>query len=740
MNMYLLKNLTIKIAKIVSCITLCIFFTVIFYSYNATDTSWFYQGTQLDTTQNYLGTFGAYSAALLLYVFGSTILLGFIFLVWLTYLFATDQSLRSQNDRLLGIALFIPVCCAIARHYSCEIFSENTPGGFIGVQTYSLINRVIFNLYSGAFLYVATCGLLVMIFRFTFVRRLYPIYVYIMQLSITEHISQRYISVKNRYISARAHMLAYFTTQPGTRVEDAIYEIYQDPIWQTLGIPAVVEDIAEQHEIPEIMITPVIEKNKKKQVHTSPELVDEDAIHKSYMVPNKHMLKVPSDALVDQEQQKESVLNAQILQEKLERFGIQGKVTAIINGPVVTLFEYQPTIDTKVSTILARENDLALALQAISLRIIAPIPGKSVVGFEVAHNKRKTVYFSSLLMSKQWTASKSVLPLIIGQDTLGENIIIDLAKMPHLLVAGSTGSGKSAGLNSMLMSLLYSKTPHQLRLVLIDPKRLEFASYADIAHLLFPIITEPTKAVFALKWLVRTMEERYETMAKLSVRNIEDYYKMYGHASEHHMPYIVVVMDELADLMMTASKDAEQLIARLAQMARAAGIHLIIATQRPSVDVITGLIKVNFPSRIAFKVTSKVDSRTIIDGAGAEKLLGRGDMLFMDSSGSLNRVHGAYVSDEEIHKVVSYVKAQQEVEYELLQVPQTVQESQEGDDELLDDVISFLEKREDISISLVQRAFRIGYNRSARIVEQLEMQGHILPADGSKMRKVAKNK
>lgn len=423
---------------------------------------------------------------------------------------------------------------------------------------------------------------------------------------------------------------------------------------------------------------------------------------------------------------------AQVLEEKLLRFNIKGTVTSITVGPLVTLYEYQPHIETKISKIIAREDDLALALQAVSLRIIAPIPGKSVVGFEVAHSERTAVYFSSLY-EPSLKKFKGHLPLLLGQNTIGATVVVDLLYMPHLLVAGSTGSGKSVALNTMLISLICHSKPEELKLILIDPKKLEFAVYADLPHLLFPIVTEPERSVAVLRWAIKTMTERYERMAKVGVRQAKEYHAIY-----HDMPPIVIVIDEFADLMITTGKEVEELIVRLAQMARAAGIHIILATQRPSVDVITGLIKVNFPARIAFKVTSKIDSRTIIDTMGADKLLGKGDMLFLDNQGALNRIHGAYISDAEIASVVSQVKKYGEPIYET--ISETVQEKDgdidEADRQMFEEIVNYVRQCDEISISLLQRKFRIGYNRSARMMDTLESRGIILPSDGGKMRKV----
>lgn len=429
---------------------------------------------------------------------------------------------------------------------------------------------------------------------------------------------------------------------------------------------------------------------------------------------------------------------AAMLEQKLECFGVMGTVTAIKEGPVVTLFEYEPRHDTKISKIVALEDDLAMALQALSIRIIAPIPGRSVVGFEVANKVREDVLFATIVHSKEFKQCAAAVPLVLGHDTTGSSVIVDLAKMPHLLVAGSTGSGKSVALNAMLMSLLCRRSPDELKLILIDPKRLEFAPYADIPHLLFPIVTDPRKASPVLAWVVRTMEERYQEMALRGVRNVDDYNKYCAEHAGAPMATIIVVIDELADLMMTASREIETLIARIAQMARAAGIHLLVATQRPSVDVITGLIKVNFPSRISFRVTSKIDSRTILDSSGAEKLLGRGDMLFLDSArAQLVRVHGAYVSDREIESVVKYIKSQRTVQYlDSAQELTLSDASDEAHDQLYQEVIAFVRQCDEVSISLLQRRFRIGFNRSARLIETLEARGMVMPSENGKTRKV----
>ncbi len=515
------------------------------------------------------------------------------------------------------------------------------------------------------------------------------------------------------------------------------------------------------------------EKAREQEIQNEQEKQKEKEALRTFELPDTSLFIQKHDKAYTKQLYDHAQARGTKLEEKLQHFGIKGKLTDIKPGPLITMFEYQPEINSKISKITALEDDLAMALSAVSIRIIAPIPGKNAVGFEISNQSRESVFFSEVIASdsfKENTGQKK-LPLALGVDVTGSPVIADLSSMPHLLVGGTTGSGKSVGLNGMLASLLCTCTPEQLRLILIDPKRLEFTPYADIAHLLFPIVTNPVHATGVLKWVVQEMEERYEKMSHVGVRNISEYQKLYEskrtnkreqestdtskrtnkhdtiHTSEHThehelepMPYIAVIIDELADLMIVAGKDIEKYIVRIAQMARAAGIHMIVATQRPSVDVVTGLIKVNFPSRVAFRVSSKVDSRTILDQQGAEKLLGKGDMLFMHSSSShLMRVHGAYISDKEIEGLTNHIRSQQTVTYLDLREALNIQNKQEQDalqDDLYPKILEFLKTTNEISISLLQRQYRIGFNRSARIIENLERDGLIAPAQGSKARKV----
>ena len=451
------------------------------------------------------------------------------------------------------------------------------------------------------------------------------------------------------------------------------------------------------------------------------------------------------------------VMNSRILEKKLMDYGVEGKVVQVRPGPVITVYEFEPAPGVKVSKIVNLADDLALALSAISIRIVAPIPGKSVVGIEIPNSLRETVYFKEIVDSEAVKTSESKLTLALGKDISGDPFVIDLAKMPHLLVAGSTGSGKSVSINSMICSILLRATPDEVKFLLIDPKMLELSAYEDIPHLLLPVVTNPKKAAVALMWLVEEMERRYSLLANRGTRNIEQYNrKIEGEmregtfdveentpeaASGEKLPYILVVIDELADLMIISSREVEESITRLAQMARAVGIHLILATQRPSVDVLTGIIKANFPARISFQVSSKVDSRTILDTIGAEHLLGMGDMLFLPpGSSKLNRVHGALVSPGEIKRMVDFLRNQGKPIYdESILEEKKAREIDTGEgeyDEKYDEAVAFVAEAGQASISLIQRRFRIGYNRAARIVEKMEEEGIVGPSDGIKPREV----
>ncbi|MGB9779355.1 DNA translocase FtsK 4TM domain-containing protein [Caldanaerobacter sp.] len=478
-----------------------------------------------------------------------------------------------------------------------------------------------------------------------------------------------------------------------------------------------------------IEIVEQIEEERK--VYERPSLAKEDG---EYTPPPITLLKeaIPSPKV------KNELLfeKAKRIEETLRNFGIEAKVVQVTKGPAITRFELQPSAGVKVSRIVSLTDDLALSLAAPSVRIEAPIPGKSAIGIEVPNEKITPVYLREVIDSRKFRSFKSELAIGLGKDIAGNIIIADLGKMPHLLIAGATGSGKSVCINSLIVSLLYKASPQQVKMILIDPKVVELNIYNGIPHLLTPVVTDPKKAAGVLNWAVQEMIRRYKIFAEAGVRDIESYNEKY---KEERLYKIVIIIDELSDLMMVSPAEVEEYIFRLAQMARAAGIHLVIATQRPSVDVITGVIKANIPSRISFAVSSQIDSRTILDMAGAEKLLGKGDMLF-DPIGASKpiRVQGAFISEEEVEAVVNFLKENYNPHYQEIKIEEKLNGKalEEEEDELLEDAISVILETGQASISLLQRKLRIGYARAARIIDQLEQKGIISGYDGAKPRQI----
>ena len=465
--------------------------------------------------------------------------------------------------------------------------------------------------------------------------------------------------------------------------------------------------------------------------------------------------KLPSINLLDDSKEKLSSaddenlrMQSKLLEKKLDDFSVKGKVVAISPGPVITTFEYEPAPGIKINKIVSLTDDLALALRATSIRIVAPIPGKAVIGIELPNATRELVRFKGIVASRVFEKSKSKLTISLGKDIVGNPVVAELDKMPHLLIAGATGTGKSVALNSMICSLLYKSTPSEIKLIMIDPKRIELSNYDGIPHLITPVVTNVNKATNALFWTVREMERRYELLSEKKARHIKQYNQKIdkeNNAKEgkdaEKLPYIVVVIDELADLMLVASRDVEVALTRLAQMARAAGIHLILATQRPSVDVLTGIIKANFPTRLTFQVSSRTDSRTIIDTNGAENLLGNGDMLFLPpGTAKLQRIHGAFISEPELARIIEFLKDQKTPEYDktIVKAPQKEEDASDIEeyDERYDDALALITKNRQASISMIQRHLRIGYNRAARIIEMMEKEGIVGPSDGAKPREV----
>jgi len=487
----------------------------------------------------------------------------------------------------------------------------------------------------------------------------------------------------------------------------------------------------------------------------------------AYKLPPQSILDLPSTehAQVDEGQLERS---ARVLEQKLADFGVEGHVVEVQPGPVVTMYKFEPGSGIKVSQIVNLSDDLSMALRAAAVRIQAPVPGEAVVGIEVPNRKRERIYLREILEADEFAAAQSHLTIALGKDIAGRPVAADLVKMPHLLIAGATGAGKSVSIHTMIASILFNATADDVRLILVDPKMLELSVYEDLPHLLVPVVTDPQKAASSLLWATQEMERRYLMMRDLGVRNIDGYNKALAEGGgpngvrsavqppspaegptpepiEHRkLPKIVIVIDELADLLLSEGKTVERDITRLAQKARASGIHLILATQRPSVDVITGLIKANLPARISFQVTSRVDSRTILDSIGAERLLGAGDMLFMPpGSAKLRRLHGPFVSEHEIRKLTDFLREQGAPDYRM-EILETKPEGGEGDDsggddiqdEMYDEAVRIVMETNQASISMIQRRLRIGYNRAARMVEQMEREGLVMPADGAKPREV----
>lgn len=478
-------------------------------------------------------------------------------------------------------------------------------------------------------------------------------------------------------------------------------------------------------------------------------------------LPGKRPPVMPSLDLLRPPQQSDALPDPDVLDQKsrelmncLADFNVQGELIRVTPGPVITLFEIRPAPGVRVGRITNLNDDLARSLRAEAVRIQAPVPGSDTVGIEIPNAVRATVNFRELVQSTAFQESDSRLTMALGKDIEGRPAVRDLATMPHALVAGTTGSGKSVCLNSILVSLLYKATPDEVKLMLIDPKRVEMAMYRDMPHLVHPVVTEMSLAKTALDWAVHEMERRYDCLARLGVKNIKDFNKKILSMGENRppaladlvcLPYLVIVIDELADLMMTAGKEVEACLVRLAQLARAAGIHLIVATQRPSVDVVTGILRANFPCRIAFQVANKYDSRTILDASGAEKLLGKGDMLFKPSGGKLQRLHGPFVTDEEVEAVVEHWKRQLPPRYEVdfsewgmaaAEAKATGGGSSSGgasgvsseEEALYAEAVTFVQEQGRMSISLLQRRFRIGFNKAARFVERMEQEGILPPA------------
>lgn len=695
-------------------------------SYNPEDTTFFYVSSHPEPITNWCGFLGAHLAALCIYVWGGSSLLFVPLLFFIAYLVQYNQW-QYEWDRIIAFMVLVTSSALFCATHHIDFMPRIFPGGLIGYQLHNFLCRYVDAIGNALVTYALLMLSITVLSRFSFIyaiqllmQKIYSFIFIPWNFTLLQKIRRYLYVIKIKIITINKHLYVI-----GRQLLNGSYFISKT---------SPINECDAQCETDVVLHSIDAQIHKKQEYRaTSVVMTFDGQQSQSYELPT--LSSVPVHDNHDDAWRYEAENRSQLIEEKLKRFGISGKVIAIKHGPVVTLFEYQPQSDIKLSRILAFEDDIAMALQTVSVRIIAPIPGRSVVGFEVANQKRNDVLLSHLMQSSDFLTTNVQLPLILGEDTGGVIIIEDLARMPHLLIAGSTGSGKSVALNTMLLSLLCKLSPDALRLVLIDPKRLELASYADIPHLLFPVVTEVKRSLPIFRWLINEMERRYTIMSEKNVRHIAEYNMQVPVAEQ--LPFIVIVVDEFADLMITVGRDIESYMVRITQMARAAGMHMIIATQRPSVDVITGLIKVNFPTRISFRVASKIDSRTILDCTGAEKLLGKGDMLLLDVSGILRRIHGAYVTAQEIKQVVLHSRMQKNVQYvDTSVLMQHENDLEEDDEQLYQQIVTFLQEVDEVSISLLQRRFRIGYNRSARIIEKLEAHGLIMSLEGGKTRKV----
>ena len=527
--------------------------------------------------------------------------------------------------------------------------------------------------------------------------------------------------------------------------------------------PGLEEEPAAPAPPPVIVERSAPEPRRKAEPAPAPERQPRREPGGPYKLPSETLLDDPPPAQDGHASglSREALMdNAHLLESKLRDFGVEGRVLEVSGGPVITMYEYQPAPGIKISKVAGLSDDLTMAMRAISIRVVAPLPGKAAIGLEIPNPKRTLVAFKEIIESPVFRDSKSLLTLVLGVDIMGAPVVADLARMPHLLIAGATGSGKSVGLGSMIMSILYKAPPDKVRFLMIDPKCVELALYKDIPHLIYPVLSDPSEATLGLKWAVAEMDLRYKLLAEKGVRNIETFNEKIraelkdwkpsknpdpgqpdaGEEPPREMPFLVIIIDELADLMMVAAKEVEVYIMRLAQKARACGIHLILATQRPSVDVLTGIIKANLPTRISFQVSSRIDSRTILDQQGAEKLLGAGDMLFMPPGvAKLRRLHGAFVSDDEIKRVTDFIRDWGPPDYlEDLSLPESEADGDGGGekDEKYEEAVELVRRTQKATISHVQRHLRIGYNRAARIIEDMEREGIIGPQDGTRPRAI----
>ena len=726
-------------------------------SYDSSDSGFFSKNSS-EIINNLGGPLGATVSDFLFTLFGyGSYLCLLIGSVWaIQTLFYEDKYPSNIKTAIRFFSsIFLLICfCSVGYFYFLENFS-----GFIGKEIFLSISSIFGDIGSLIFLIILIIPTLSLSFNFSwlnFIDQIGKILIILVNflsnivLKIYELLKRSLFDIfsksKKIIVSLQGNLDKKIKSKPEISKEPQIKEKkVEKPQTDPKQVDLPIKNDSNLKEVPKEILDDIVDVKKDKAVMPSTELLDR--------------------ALDDGSSLTERELNqiAELLEDKLEEFGIEATVESVLPGPVVTRFEIQPAPGTKASKITNIAQDIARSLSVSSVRVVEVIEGKSFVGIEIPNNNRKMVRLTEILSSKAFKSSPSNLSVALGQDISGNPIVVDLAKMPHMLVAGTTGSGKSVGLNAMLLSLLFKSDPEEVRLILVDPKMLELAVYDGIPHLLTPVITDMTDASNGLRWCVAEMDRRYKLMSMMGVRNLAGFNKKIQDADKNGkqilnplnedeeeyletLPSIVVVVDEFADMMMLVGKKVEHLIARIAQKARAAGIHLVLATQRPSVDVITGLIKANIPTRIAFQVSTKIDSRTILDQGGAEQLLGYGDMLYLPPGvGVPVRVHGAFVGDDEVHRVVNDWKSRAEPNYidEIISSNQDtgpipgwtgIESSSDEQDELYDEAVNFVIESRRASISAVQRKLRIGYNRAARLIETMEEAGLVseMSSNGSR--------
>ena len=726
-------------------------------SYDSSDSGFFSKNSS-EIINNLGGPLGATVSDFLFTLFGyGSYLFLLIGSVWaIQTLFYEDKYPSNIKTAIRFFSsIFLLICfCSVGYFYFLENFS-----GFIGKEIFLSISSIFGDIGSLIFLIILIIPTLSLSFNFSW-------------LNFIDQIGEILIILVN--------FLSNIVLKIYELLKRSLFDIFSKSKKIIVSLQGNLDKKIKSK--PEISKEPQIKEKKVEKPQTDPKQVDlpikndsnlkevPKEIHDDIAAVKKDKAVMPSTELLDRALDDGSSLTerelnqiAELLEDKLEEFGIEATVESVLPGPVVTRFEIQPAPGTKASKITNIAQDIARSLSVSSVRVVEVIEGKSFVGIEIPNNNRKMVRLTEILSSKAFKSSPSNLSVALGQDISGNPIVVDLAKMPHMLVAGTTGSGKSVGLNAMLLSLLFKSDPEEVRLILVDPKMLELAVYDGIPHLLTPVITDMTDASNGLRWCVAEMDRRYKLMSMMGVRNLAGFNKKIQDADKNGkqilnplnedeeeyletLPSIVVVVDEFADMMMLVGKKVEHLIARIAQKARAAGIHLVLATQRPSVDVITGLIKANIPTRIAFQVSTKIDSRTILDQGGAEQLLGYGDMLYLPPGvGVPVRVHGAFVGDDEVHRVVNDWKSRAEPNYvdEIISSNQDtgpipgwtgIESSSDEQDELYDEAVNFVIESRRASISAVQRKLRIGYNRAARLIETMEEAGLVseMSSNGSR--------